>query len=73
MRNTQLEEKIVNKAFMFAGAGLLFGLMFLAIGTEMLILTYWDFEPIKFWIWQGVWTIVMSFIISGIARITQNG
>ena len=73
MRNTQLEEKYINKVFQVAGAGFLLGLLSLAIGSEMLILSFWDTEPIKFWIWQGVWAIVYSIIISGLARTVKNG
>jgi hypothetical protein len=73
MRNTELEQKFLNRAFMMAGAGIVFGLLALAIGTEMLVLSYWSIDPIKFWIWQGVWAIVFSFVISVLARIAKNG
>jgi hypothetical protein len=73
MRNTELEQKFLNRAFMFAGAGLVFGLFALAIGTEMLVLSYWSTDPVKFWIWQGVWAICVSFVISTLARLAKNG
>lgn len=73
MRNTELEKKYLDRAFAFAGAGFLFGLLALAIGTEMLVLSFWESDPVKFWIWQGVWAIVYSFIISMLARIAKNG
>jgi hypothetical protein len=73
MRNTQLEEKYINRVFLISGAGLVLGLIALAIGTELLILSFWSESLIKFWIWQGVWAIVCSIVISNLALIAQKG
>jgi hypothetical protein len=72
MRNLEAEKRIINRIFMFAGAGFIAGIVALAIGSEMLVLTFYPDEPIKFWCWQGIWAIVHSFIVSGLARIIKT-
>lgn len=72
MRNTELEKKLLDRAFMMAGAGVVFGLLALGIGTEMLVLSYWDSDPVKFWIYQGLWAIGFSFVLSTLARLAKN-
>lgn len=73
MRNTELEEKLLNRVFAFAGAGFIFGFVALAIGTEMWVLTHWTTSPVLFWVYQGLWAIVFSIVISGLARIARRG
>lgn len=73
MRNLEAEKRLVNRLFMFAGFGFLAGLTALAVGTEMLVLTYWDTDPINFWIWQGVWIIFQALTISSLARTFKKG
>jgi len=72
MRNLEAERKIIERVFMLAGATLVAGLVALAIGTEMLVLSYYNIDPIMFWIWQGTWAVVVSFIISGLARMVKG-
>jgi hypothetical protein len=72
MRNLEAERKIIERAFMLAGATLVAGLISLAIGTELLVLSYYNVDPIMFWIWQGTWAVVISFIISGLARLISK-
>lgn len=72
MRNLEAEAKLVQKIFMLAGAIFLLGLVALAVGAEILILSFWD-EPAKFWIWQGVWCIVQGFVLATVGRITRIG
>lgn len=73
MRNLEAEKRLVNRLFVIAGVGFLVGLTALAIGTEMLVLTYWDTDPINFWIWQGVWIIFQAMIISLLATAFKKG
>jgi len=50
----------------------LFGLVALAIGTEMMVLEYWTTDPTHFWIWQGVWFVAVSFILGIIVNLSQR-
>ncbi len=73
MRNTKLEEKYINRVFLLAGLGIVLGFLALAIGTELWVLSFLPEEPVLFWIWQGIWAIVFSIIISLLARTAQRG
>jgi len=72
MRNLQAEQKSTRTLFAFTGLMFLFGLVALAIGTEMMVLEYWSTDPILFWIWQGVWFLVTSFILGAIVNLSQR-
>jgi hypothetical protein len=72
MRNLQAEEKSTKRLFAVTGLMFLFGLVALAIGTEMMVLEYWSTDPILFWIWQGVWFLVTSFILGAIVNLSQR-
>jgi hypothetical protein len=67
MRNIEAEKNFINKVFMIAGALFILGLLALAVGTEILILSFWD-EQAKFWIWQGVWALCQGFILATIGK-----
>lgn len=72
MRNTQAEEKSTKRLFAVTGLMFLFGLVALAIGTEMMVLEFWDSDPTSFWIWQGVWFLVTSFVLGAIVNLSQR-
>lgn len=72
MRNLQAEEKSTKRLFAVTGLMFLFGLVALAIGTEMMVLEFWSTDPILFWIWQGVWFLVTSFILGAIVNLSQR-
>lgn len=72
MRNLEAEAKLVQRLFMFAGAIVLLGLIALAVGAEILILSFWD-EPAKFWILQGIWCLVQGFVLATVGQITRAG
>lgn len=72
MRNTSAEQKLYERLLAIAGGAFLFGLIALAVGAEMLIISMWD-EPVKFWIWQGVWLIVQGFVLATVVKIAQIG
>jgi hypothetical protein len=72
MRNLQAEEKSTKRLFAFTGLMFLFGLVALAIGTEMMVLEFWNTDPTSFWIWQGVWAIVCAFVLGAIINLSQR-
>lgn len=72
MRNLEAEEKSTKRLFAFTGLMFLFGLVALAIGTEMMVLEFWDTDPTSFWIWQGVWFLSTSFILGAIINLSQR-
>ena len=72
MRNVEAEAKIIERLLIVAGALFLFGLVALAVGSEILILSFWD-EPVKFWIWQGVWCLVQGMVLATVVRIASSG
>jgi hypothetical protein len=72
MRNLAAEEKYINKLLAIAGAGFLLGLIALAVGAEILIISMWD-EPVKFWCWQGVWLIVQSMVLATVVKLARQG
>lgn len=63
MRNLQAEQKSTKRLFAVTGLMFLFGIVALAIGTEMMVLEFWETDPTSFWIWQGVWAIVSAFVL----------
>jgi hypothetical protein len=71
MRNLEAEQKFLMRIFSFAGLIFVLGLIAIAVGTELLILTLWP-DEIQFWIWQGVWAIVHAIIISTIATTIKR-
>ena len=72
MRNVGAEQKMYERLLAIAGGAFLLGLIALAVGAEMLIISMWD-EPVKFWIWQGVWLIVQGFVLATVVRLAQTG
>ena len=72
MRDLQSEAKSTQRLFALGGLMFLFGLISLAIGTEMLVLEYWSTDPTAFWIWQGLWFIVVSFVLGIIVNLSQR-
>jgi len=79
MRNLGAEQRFADRLFMIGGALFLLGLMALAIGTEMLVLSYFSVDPTMFWIWQGTWAVVTAVVVSMVAKmiksntVTKNG
>ena len=72
MRNLGAEQKFADRLFMFGGALFLLGLAALAIGTEMLVLSYLSVDPTMFWIWQGIWAVVTAIVVSMVARMIKS-
>jgi hypothetical protein len=72
MRDLQSEAKSTQRLFALGGLMFLLGLISLAIGTEMLVLEYWSTDPTAFWIWQGLWFIVVSFVLGIIVNLSQR-
>jgi hypothetical protein len=72
MRDLQSEAKSTQRLFALGGLMFLLGLISLAIGTEMLVLEYWSADPTAFWIWQGIWFIVVSFVLGIIVNLSQR-
>jgi hypothetical protein len=72
MRDLQSEAKSTQRLFALGGLMFLLGLISLAIGTEMLVLEYWTTDPTAFWIWQGLWFIVVSFVLGIIVNLSQR-
>lgn len=72
MRNLGAELRFADRLFMFGGALFLLGLVALAIGTEMLVLSYFSVDPTMFWIWQGAWAVVTAVVISIVARMIKS-
>jgi hypothetical protein len=72
MRDTSAEQKLFNRLLAVAGGAFLLGLIALAVGAEILIISMWD-EPVKFWCWQGVWLIVQGFVLATVAKLAQSG
>lgn len=72
MRNLAAEHRFVDRVFMFAGGLLLLGVIAFAVGTELLVLSYYAESPIMFWIWQGVWAVITALIISGLGGIIKK-
>jgi uncharacterized membrane protein YvlD (DUF360 family) len=79
MRNLVAEQRFADRLFVVGGALFLLGLMALAIGTEMLVLSYFSIDPTMFWIWQGTWAVVTAVVVSMVAKmiksntVTKNG
>lgn len=72
MRDLQSEARSTQRLFALGGLMFLLGLISLAIGTEMLVLEYWSTDPTAFWIWQGLWFIVVSFVLGIIVNLSQR-
>lgn len=72
MRNIGAEERLLQKIFMLAGLVFLLGLIALAVGAEIIVLSFWPDQPSQFWIWQGVWAVVQGVIISSIATTIKK-
>ena len=72
MRNLEAEERSTQRLFAFTGLMFLFGLIALAIGTEMIVLEYWASDTTSFWIWQGVWFIVVAFVLGMLAQLGRR-
>lgn len=68
MRNLTAERRIIDTVFLIAGIVFIAGLVAMAIGTEIVVLSLWDSSPAWFWVWQGVWLIVNAIIVSAMAR-----
>jgi hypothetical protein len=72
MRDLKAEETSTRRLFAVTGFMFLFGLIAVAIGTEMLVLEYWYIDPTNFWIWQGVWLIAVAFVLGLIVNLSQK-
>jgi uncharacterized membrane protein YvlD (DUF360 family) len=72
MRNLGAEQRFADRLFMIGGALFLLGLMALAIGTEMLVLSYFSVDPTMFWIWQGTWAVVTAVVVSMVAKMIKS-
>jgi hypothetical protein len=72
MRNMAAEARALNRIFQFAGLVFLFGLIGLAIGTEIYVLEYWGKDDSMFWILQGTWCVSVGIFISTIASIVKR-
>lgn len=72
MRNLQAEEKSVQRLIAAVGLLMLFGIVSLAIGTEMLVLSFWATSPVTFWILQGIWFICVAFVLGIIVNVSQR-
>jgi len=72
MRNIAAEEKTLEGIFRIAGLLFLIGLLSFAVGTEIYILSFWNTDIYKFCIWQGVWAIFHSVIISAIGSLIKK-
>jgi hypothetical protein len=72
MRNLQAEEKSVQRLIAAVGLLMLFGIVSLAIGTEMLVLSFWATSPVAFWILQGIWFMCIAFILGIIVNVSQR-
>ena len=72
MRNTEAEERFIRRLFQFAGAGFLLGVIAIAIGTELLVLSLFAEKPAEFWCWQGLWVMIVSFIIAKLAELLKK-
>jgi hypothetical protein len=69
MRNTQAEVKSTQRLLGTIGLMFLLGLGSLAIGAEMLVLSFWESNPILFWIFQGIWFICAAFALGILSYI----
>lgn len=72
MRNVGAEKRLIENTFMVGGALFLLGLIALAIGTELMVLEFWSVDPVKFWVWQGVWAIAQALVLSSLAQIGKS-
>jgi hypothetical protein len=72
MRNLQAEEKSVQRLIAAVGLLMLFGIVSLAIGTEMLVLSFWATSPVTFWILQGIWFMCVAFVLGIIVNVSQR-
>jgi hypothetical protein len=72
MRDLKAEEKSTRRLFAVTGFMFLFGLIAVAIGTEMMVLEYWATDPTSFWIWQGVWLIAVAFVLGMLAQVRRR-
>jgi chromate transport protein ChrA len=72
MRNLGAEQRFADRLFIVGGALFLLGLAALAIGTEMLVLSYFSVDPTMFWIWQGVWAVATAVIVSMVAKMIKS-
>lgn len=68
MRNVAEERKVMARLFALSGLAFLAGLFALAVGTQLLVISFWP-DQIKFWCWQGVWLIVHSFELATIFKL----
>jgi hypothetical protein len=73
MRNLEAEKKVLLRLTQAVGALFLLGVIFIAIGTEIMILDMWNTNPAGFWIWQGTWAVVQAFVVSGIIGLIKTG
>lgn len=72
MRNVGAEKRLIENVFMIGGGLFILGLIALAIGTEIMVLEFWSVDPVKFWVWQGVWAIAQALVLSSLAQIAKS-
>jgi len=68
MRNLTAERAAINMVFLLSGIAFIAGLIAMAIGTELIVLSLWESSKAWFWLWQGVWLVVNATIVSAMAR-----
>jgi len=72
MRNLGAEYQFAERLFIVAGAVFLLGLIALAVGTELWVLSYFLVDPVMFWIWQGIWAVITAMVISAVAKTIKS-
>lgn len=72
MRNLEAESRSTQRLLIYTGLLFLLGLIALAIGTEIMVLELLSTSITGFWIWQGVWLIVVSFVLGTVAQLNRR-
>jgi hypothetical protein len=70
MRDLKTEQKVTNGWLITIGLLFIAGLVSIAVGTEIMILELVSF--VEFWIWQGVWFIVVAFVLGIIFNLSKR-
>jgi len=73
MRDVAGENKVVNRFNTLSGIFLIFGLVTVAVGTQLLIFGLWTDNIATFWLLQGVWAIFHAVELSVLGRIITAG
>jgi hypothetical protein len=54
------------------GLMVLSGLVSLAVGFELLVLSFWENYPVLFWVFQGIWLIAVALVLGIIVNLSQR-